>query len=262
MGKNKKLTFGMRGDLPKDVEESRIIPFILSTYTKDRHHTILNQESWSLENYRKNPVVAYQHNLSGGMCSEPNPDFIIGKSINIDIEGSGVDRSLVADAQFEPGDINPLAEKIFRKILFGSLSRSSVGFIEVGDGHYGDGEEGEGRLNETYYFSGQELLEWSVVNIPSNPDAGKRELDIRRMREDGYSALMYAYKELGGKFRMSQIENFRVRDILDLLDGKDLDINESDPERLRKLLGEAEAKADMYVRQCELLKIKLTGLQG
>ena len=52
---------------------------------------------------------------------------------------------------------------------------------------------------------------------------------------------------------MSQIENFRVRDILDLLDGKDLDINESG-----EASTEAEAKADMYVRQCELLKIKLT----
>jgi len=50
MGKNKRLVFGTRADLPKDVEESRIIPFVLSTYTKDRHSTVLNQDGWSLDN--------------------------------------------------------------------------------------------------------------------------------------------------------------------------------------------------------------------
>lgn len=262
MGKNKRLVFGTRADLPKDAEESRIIPFVLSTYTKDRHSTVLNQDGWNLYNYRKNPIVAYQHNLSGGMCSDPNPDFIIGKSLRIEVEGSGIDRSLVADAQFETAEVNPLAEKVFRKLIFGSLSRVSVGFIESMQGHYGEGEEAEGRMEETYYFGGQELLEYSVVNIPSNPDAGRRDLELRRMREEGYAALMYAYKELGGKFRMSQIENMRVRDILDLLDGKDLDLKESDPDALRKLLATAEAKADKYARQVQIMKLRLTGLNG
>jgi hypothetical protein len=153
-----------------------------------------------------------------------------------------------------------LAEKIFRKLIFGSLSRVSVGFIESIQGHYGEEAEAEGRENETYYFGGQELLEYSVVNIPSNPDAGRRDIELRRMREEGYAALMYAYKELGGKFRMSQIENFRVRDILDLLDGKDLDLKESDPDALRKLLATAEAKADKYAREIRVLKLKLTSL--
>lgn len=261
----KKFSFGERGALPAGVEESRIIPFILSTSKKDRHGTVLNQGGWELENYKRNPVVAYQHTLSGGMCSDPNPDYVIGKSVKIGTEGRGDEKMLIAEAQFETADMNPLAEKIFRKVLFGSLSRTSVGFMEVGHGQYGINDEAEGRDNETYYFQGQELLEYSIVNIPSNPDAGKREMDPildqqyhhvlqRRMREEGYGALMYAYKELGGKFRLSQIEQFRVVDILDLLDGKDLELKETDADKVRKLLADNQALKEHNERLIQLLK--------
>jgi hypothetical protein len=253
MSKTKKIGFGIRGDIPANAEESRIIPFVLSTFTKDRHGTVLNQDGWALDNYRKNPIVAYQHNLSGGICTEPNPDFVIGKSNKIDLEGTGQDRKLIADAQFEDGASNPVAEKIFRKVLFGSMSRSSVGFMEVGEGHYGEEDQARGAEHETYFFAGQELLEWSIVNVPSNPDAGKRDM-LKKMREEGFTALMYAFKELGGKFRLSQIEQFRVCDILDLLDGKDLDLKTTDPDQVRKLLAENAAQKDQIQRLRALIK--------
>jgi hypothetical protein len=255
---SKQFGFGVRGDIPANAEESRIIQFILSTSTKDRHGTVLNQKGWDLENYKRNPIVAYQHNLSGGMCSDPNPDFVIGKSVKIGTEGKGDEKMLIADAQFEPAEVNPMAEKIFRKLLFGSLSRTSVGFLEKGHGQYGVNDEAEGRDNETYYFEGQELLEYSIVNIPSNPDAGKRGLDnallLRRMREEGYVQLMYAMKELGGRFRLSQIEQLRICDVLTLLDGKDLEINETDPDRVRILLAENAAMKDQITRLKSYIK--------
>jgi hypothetical protein len=259
---NKRYGFGTRGIIPADTEESRVIPFVLSTFNKDRHGTVLNQDNWNLESYRANPVIAYQHTLSGGMCTDPNPDYVIGKSLAIGIEGNGIDKRLVADAQFEPADVNPLAEKIFRKVLFGSLSRSSVGFMEVGEGKYGIGEEAEGRSEETYYFAGQELLEWSVVNIPSNPQAGKRDITMRRMREEGYIAFMYAFRELGGRFRLSEIENMTVRDILTLLDGKDLEIKEKDPEVVRAILNDPQTRADAESRMREYMITVTNSLKG
>jgi hypothetical protein len=255
-----KLTFGTRADIPANVEESRTIPFVLSTSARDRHGTVLNQDGWNLDNYRKNPIVGYQHNLSGGMCTDPDADFIIGKDINPQVEGMGADRKLTGAVQFEPAGINPLAEKIFRKILFGSLSRSSVGFIEIGQGKYGDDEEAQGKSRETYYFNQQELLEWSVVNIPSNSDAGKR--NMRYLREQGYIAFMYAFRELGGKFRLSELENMTVRDILALLDGKDLEIKEKDPEKVKEMLADPQAAADQVARMGELRKIQVNSLKG
>jgi len=255
-----KITFGTRGDIAADAEESRTIPFVNSTRTRDRHGTVLNQDNWLLDSYRKNPVVAYQHNLSGGMCSEPNPDFIIGKDLNPQMFRSVSDTALTGLLQFEPAEINPLAEKIFRKVLFGSLSRSSVGFMEVGEGRYGEGDEAQGRASETYYFSGQELLEWSIVNIPSNPDAGKR--NMRLLRELGYVAFMYAFRELGGKFRLSEIENMTVRDILDLLDGKDLGLRSKDPDEVREILADPAAVADQVARMADYRKSLTNSLKG
>ena len=259
---NKRYGYGSRGEIAADAAESRIIPFILSTYKRDRHGTVLNQENWLLDNYRKNPVVAYQHTLSGGMCTDPNPDYVIGKSIKIDLEGMGPDRRLIGAVQFEPVDVNPLAEKIFRKVIFGSLSRSSVGFIEMGEGKYGKGDEARGGQSETYYFAGQELVEWSVVNIPSNPDSGTRDLTMRRFREEGYIALMYAFKELGGRFRLSEIEGFTVRQILDLLDGKDLDIKEKDPDKVRDILKSPEVVAELARRQAHMRRLRIKAIKG
>ena len=135
----KTIIYGTRREPAADVAKTRTIDFVLSTYTRDSHGTVLNQDGWSLDRYRKNPVVAYQHTLSGGFCMDPNPDYIIGKSVSIGLEGEGREKCLVASVQFEPAEINPLAEKIFQKVLFGSLSRCSVGFIEVGRGKYGEG---------------------------------------------------------------------------------------------------------------------------
>ena len=86
MTKIKKITFGQVREIPTNVEESRIIPFVLSTPTRDRHHTILNQANWNLDNYRKNPVVGYMHNLYGDMCNPPNPDDIIAQDKGIGVE--------------------------------------------------------------------------------------------------------------------------------------------------------------------------------
>ena len=120
---NKRFDLGTRGIIPTNAEESRIIQFILSTFDKDRHGTVLNQDNWKLDNYRLNPIVAYQHTISGNLMSPVDPDYIIGRSISIQVEGTGSGRKLIAAAEFEPEEINPLAEKIFRKVLFGSLSQ-------------------------------------------------------------------------------------------------------------------------------------------
>ena len=74
--------------------------------------------------------------------------------------------------------MNELADKVYKKLQFGTLKAVSVGFRPVGKGAWGKGEEAIGGSRETYYYAGQELLEVSVVNIPANPNALKRGLDM------------------------------------------------------------------------------------
>ena len=73
-------------------------------------------------------------------------------------------------------------------------------------------------------------MEYSIVNIPSN-----RNAQIRSMRSQTAGALAYIRKALGDKYRLSQIENFRICDVLDLLEGKDVEIRSTDPDEVRRL---------------------------
>jgi hypothetical protein len=189
----------------KGNEENRTVTFVASTYDKDRHGTILNQKNWNLDNFNANPIIGYQHNVYGDdMCNPPNPDDQLGYG-RAYIE----DDELLIDITFEPSDINPLAEKIFKKLQFGSLNAVSVGFVPLRNEKGNIGEERDG----AFYFHGQELLEVSVVNIPSNPKALKKSF-----RDSTKNAISYLSKALNKRF--ADIEGMTVREIMDELDNK------------------------------------------
>lgn len=147
-------------------EGERRVTFVASDSTRDSAGTVLNQQGWDLSRFNRNGVIGYQHKVYGSYEGTDNPDNVIGKG-RAYVEGG----RLMVDVDFEPADINGLAEKVYRKILFGSLKAVSVGFLPVGDGHWGEGEESRKGASPTWYYDGQELLEVSVVNIPANPNA-------------------------------------------------------------------------------------------
>ena len=201
--------FGELRAVAQDVETTRTVQFVISNSTRDRHRTVLDPTKWQLDNFNRNGIVGYQHNVYGdGMCDGPNPDDVIGRGRAF-LEGD----QLIGEVTFEPADINPQAEKIFRKVLFGSLRATSVGFTEIGKGKYGTGKEAAGSPDETYYFAGQELLEFSIVNIPSNPDATKRAL-----RDQTSHALMFVKRALGGDTSFADLEKLTVGEVLRQLD--------------------------------------------
>jgi hypothetical protein len=157
----------------KAAEETRTVEFVISDDTRDRHGTVIPVDNWKLDRYNDNGIVGYQHNVYGG-DGQPNPDHVLGIG-----RAAVEDGKLIGRVTFEPAEINPLAEKIFQKILHGTLKATSVGFRELEKGKWGDKERGEDISGEkaTYYFGPVELLEFSIVNIPSNPNALRRELD-------------------------------------------------------------------------------------
>ena len=172
-------------EIRKRNEETRTITFAASDGTRDAAGTVLNQEGWNLKRYEKNPIVGYQHEVYGGWDGS-DPDNVIGKA-----RAYVEDGELLADITFEPKDVNEKAEKIYKKLLFGSLNAVSVGFRAIGKGSWGQGEEAIDGSNPTYYYAGQELLEISVVNIPSNPNAVRRAMEYE---QNELKALMEAEK--------------------------------------------------------------------
>ena len=191
--------FGFVREIREDAEEKRTIAFTISDGTRDRHRTVLNPEGWDLSNYKRNPIVGYQHEIYGSFFSDSNPDNIIGTG-NAYVEK----KELIGEVKFEPEKINPLAEKIFQKVMIGTLRATSVGFIPIGKGHYGKDLEASGEKDETYYYAGQELLEFSIVNIPSNPKATKRSI----FEQFGRILLQYFKPEELKKMTVAELLNY------------------------------------------------------
>lgn len=154
--------------------ENRTVEFVASDNSVDSYGTVLPVDKWDLTRYQNNGIVGYMHDVYGDSWTKSaDPDDVIGRG-----EAFVDDDKLVVRIQFEPADLNEKADKIFRKIQFGSLKAVSVGFRATAKGHRGDEERGEDP--NVYYYNGQELLEVSVVNIPSNANALKRSVEEER----------------------------------------------------------------------------------
>lgn len=141
--------------------EKRTVEFVISTEAVDSYGTVFKADGWDFTRYNANPVVFYQH-----ATHSSDPDVIIGTS-EVRIENGNT----IGKVTFEPADINPLAEKVLRKIEHGTLRGASI-HADVEDGRYGNKDLGENP--DILYFTRQHLMEWSVVGIPSNADALKR----------------------------------------------------------------------------------------
>lgn len=156
----------IRAEAPQGVD--RRMTFVASDETRDSYGTVLPIDEWNLERYNNNGVVGYAHNLYGSY--DADPDYVIGRG-RAYIKGS----ELLIDIEFEPEGTNKIADKVWRKLQFGSLNGVSVGFSAQG-AHWGEGEEAEDGAKPTLYYTGLELLEVSVVTIPANPNAVRRSI--------------------------------------------------------------------------------------
>ena len=157
-------------EIRKIDEESRTVEFVASDNSVDSYGTVIPVDKWDLTRYSGNGIVGYMHDVYGDSWTKSaDPDDVIGKG-----EAWIEDDKLVVRITFEPAELNEKADKIFRKLQFGSLHAVSVGFRATKKGHMGDEERGEDP--KVYYYAGPELLEVSVVNIPSNANALKRSI--------------------------------------------------------------------------------------
>lgn len=157
----------LRKEVPVAVEVAgdRTRRFVLSTATPDREEDVIAQDGWVLDAYRLNPVVLWDHGQDFALGR-----MTVGRAVSIGIE----DGRLVAVAEFDPADMpvsGPYAEAILRKLDAGSLASVSVGFRPL-DWSIPEGESARG---DSWWpgidYLKQELLEWSVVAIPCNPEA-------------------------------------------------------------------------------------------
>ena len=153
-------------------EKGRKATFVASTPTRDSDGWTIPLSAWAdgLERFNKNGIVGYQHDVNWSS----DPDDVIGK-------GSAylTESALMVDITFEPAGTNEKADKVWSKLVFGSLNAVSVGFGEKERGEYVEEVDDAGRKVVNYVPKACELYEVSVVNLPANPDALCRMVDVK-----------------------------------------------------------------------------------
>lgn len=138
----------------KDVDPSTgmiDVEFILSTETVDREHDIIEVAGWNLDDYMRNPVVLWAHSYG---------QLPVGRAIKVWVADDG---NLHGIVRFTPQDVNPFGYMVYQLVVGGFLNAVSVGFQPI-EFSYNDDHAG-------YDFKRQDLLEFSVVPVPANPEA-------------------------------------------------------------------------------------------
>jgi HK97 family phage prohead protease len=131
--------------------------FTASTADMDRDGESIEVSGWDLKNFKKNPVIMFAHDYR---------TLPIGKATKIGVK----DGKLVDVVEFPPEGTYEFADTVARLVDAGYLKTQSVGFIPKTwtDADFEDDAKGQ-KPRRTY--TKQELLEISIVPVPSNPNA-------------------------------------------------------------------------------------------
>jgi HK97 family phage prohead protease len=158
-----------------DGETGQGFMWTFSTFDLDRYGERIDPAGWDYRRYRDNPVIEWAHRYDIPA---------IGRADGIYADDKGLHGSLVFNAK----DYDAFGWGIGQRVQAGVLRAGSVGFrpleIEIPDKEMS-------KDGTTLIFRKQELLEFSVCNVPANPFALANELNMKneelKMREDPVS---------------------------------------------------------------------------
>jgi HK97 family phage prohead protease len=150
---------GLRAN--KRARSDRVRSFRASTNALDRHGTIVNPHGIRTEKFDANPIFVWAHDGYSTLFGGPSIDSVLGKVISHRKTANSFD----VDVEFATAEQNPKAATALKLIDGGYLSAVSIGFIPIRQRE----EKIAGRM--VPILDEVELLEVSLVPIPSNPEA-------------------------------------------------------------------------------------------
>lgn len=149
----------------------------MSTGDLDRDNEKIDQSGWVLDGYKKNPVILWSHDRNIPAIGYME-NIILGKTLQ-------------GEMIFNDREFDPFGWGIGQRLLKGSLNCGSVGFrvIEAEVVNHSVNLDEKADL----IFRKQELLEFSVCNVPANPYA-----EVIRTARSGEEKSLYEFLKKGG----------------------------------------------------------------
>jgi HK97 family phage prohead protease len=143
------------------------LPWTLSTFDLDRFGERIDPAGWDYKRYRDNPVVEWAHRYDIPA---------IGKIEGLTADDNGLHGVVI----FNDRDYDPFGWAIGQRVKAGVIRAGSVGFrvieIEIPD-------KETGKDGTTLIFRKQELLEFSICNVPANPWALTKPLALNKTND-------------------------------------------------------------------------------
>jgi HK97 family phage prohead protease len=141
--------------LTAENESEKGYPWTLSTFDLDRFGERVDPAGWDFQRYMNNPVVEWAHRYDIPA---------IGKIEGLAADGDGLHGVVV----FNDKEYDAFGWSIGQRVRAGVIRAGSVGFrvMEIEIPSKEDSKDGTSLI-----FRKQELLEFSICNVPANPFA-------------------------------------------------------------------------------------------
>ncbi len=145
-------------DFAPEIQQSgdRVVQFVISTGSVDRDGDTIEPTGWDLASFQKAGAILWGHDS----YSPP-----IAESLGVWVE----DNKLKAKCRFPTREVYEFSDTIYQLILNNVIRSTSVGFRPK---TWQETTERVGNWGmPALDFKTQELLEYSVVSVPANPEA-------------------------------------------------------------------------------------------
>ncbi len=136
----------------KEAVGERTLQFTITAENRDRDGEVVKADGGQFENYNKNPVVLWAHDYQS---------LPVGKTVKLERK----DKAIISTVQFPTKEEYEYADTVYKLCKGGYLNAVSIGFIPI------DVVQGKSEKDPSRTFTKWEMLEYSIVPVPSNPDA-------------------------------------------------------------------------------------------
>ena len=180
----------------------------MSDYSVDRDFERIDPDGWDLKEYRKNPIVLWQHRADLPA---------IGLAQNVKVK----DGKLISRIMIDDGDYDQLAVTVRNRVEKGIIKSGSVGFRSQKVELVEDQKKPEKLIHRK-----QTLVEFSIVNLPSNINATVDLGKIQNVEESRsvYDTLARLNERLDDLLRNQKQKSNYIEELLDFdreANGKD-----------------------------------------
>lgn len=172
IGKIVPLTREITPEQLEELKQGGTLTHVITDKTTDRDGDIIDPKGWDFENWLKNPVVLFGHK---------SRELPVGKGIDL----KQMSTKVKATMEFPSEALYPFGNTVGRLAAAGYMNATSVGFIPRDYEPLDEDDPWGG-----YRFLSQELTEYSIVPVPSNPAAlqvsyeGSDDSVKRQIRDD------------------------------------------------------------------------------